>query len=437
MIIESRRTIAAEGPSLWHSISHPAVPTAPFKGRAEVEIAIVGGGIAGLSLAFHLAEAGKRPMVLEAARCGDGASGASAGIVAPQLVRTTPRLLLQRLGQERGMRLLSLIAEAGDYTFNLARAQAMDCAASQSGFLAPARTSSGVQRLSAALREWGPFRSKLQWLDARAVRNLSGCEGYEGGLLDQSGGGLNPLAYAREMMRLAAGAGASIHEESRVLDVRRAECGWCVRTDQGEVAAAHVVLCANGGNPYLHPALRHTVLPLPVYQVATEPLDENTLSAILPMNHVMTDIETDVFSLRRAPGQRLVTAYPAAAGVESAFIEAAVNHRLHDMLHLKQPRRLEFVWHGTAWINQDLLPRLVGVADNLTAIQACNARGIALNTVLGREVARWLMAPQSYSPALTFEAPRRIRGFGVARHVPQLLMTAAKIVRRFSQTGRE
>jgi glycine/D-amino acid oxidase-like deaminating enzyme len=174
-----------------------------------------------------------------------------------------------------------------------------------------------------------------------------------------------------------------------------------------------------------------------VYQVATEPLDENTLSAILPMNHVMTDIEADVFSLRRAPGHRLITAYPAAEGVDSALIEAAVNRRLRDMLHLEQPRRLEFIWHGTAWINQDLLPRLVGVADNLTAVQACNARGIALNTLLGREVARWLLTPQSYTPALNFEAPRRIRGFGVARHVPQLLMSAAKIVRRFSHIGRE
>jgi glycine/D-amino acid oxidase-like deaminating enzyme len=96
-------------------------------------------------LAFHLAAAGKHPLVLEAARCGSGASGASAGIVAPQLVRTTPRLVQERLGRERGIRLLRLIAEAGHYTFDLIRRQALDCLASQTGLLSPARTVSGVR----------------------------------------------------------------------------------------------------------------------------------------------------------------------------------------------------------------------------------------------------------------------------------------------------
>jgi glycine/D-amino acid oxidase-like deaminating enzyme len=429
---ESHRVCAADGTSLWESITKPVAVTSPFTGRAEVEIAIIGAGIAGLSLAFHLAEAGKRPIVLEAARCGDGASGASAGIVAPQLVRMTPNLVQERLGRERGILLLRMIAEAGHYTFDLVRKHALDCAASQSGFLAPARKASGVRRLSEALQQWQPFRSDLLWLDAQAVRRLSGCDAYEGGLLDRSGGGLNPLAYARELSRLAGAAGASIHEESRVVELTPITNGWRIRTAQGEITAAHVILCANGGNAHLHPALRHTVLPLPVYQVATEALDANTFTTTLPQNQVLTDVETDVFSLRWAPGHRLVTAYPAAAGIEHALIEAAVNRRMHAMLHLKQPQRLQFVWHGIAWINQSLLPRLVRVADNLTAVQACNARGIAVNTILGREIARWLLAPQSYTPALSFEAPRKVRGFGLARYGPQLLMTSAMLARRLT-----
>jgi glycine/D-amino acid oxidase-like deaminating enzyme len=171
---------------------------------------------------------------------------------------------------------------------------------------------------------------------------------------------------------------------------------------------------------------------MPVYEVATEALDANVLATTLPEKHVLTDVESDVFSLRLAAGHRLITAYPAAAGIAPASIEAAVNRRLRAMLHQYEARRLEFVWHGVAWINQSLLPRLVRVTDSLTAVQACNGRGIALNTILGREVARWLLAPQSYIPALALESPRRIRGFGVARYVPQLFMTAAMIARRLT-----
>lgn len=107
------------------------------------------------------------------------------------------------------------------------------------------------------------------------------------------------------------------------------------------------------------------------------------------------------------------------------------------MLLRYEARRLEFVWHGVAWINQSLLPRLVQVADNMTAIQACNGRGIALNTILGREVARWLVAPRSYIPALSLEAPRRIRAFGVTRYIPQLLMSAAMLAGRLTKRHRD
>ena len=78
--------LVPDGPSLWQHLAQTAPTTQSFAGRADVEIAIVGGGVAGLSLALHLAAAGKTPLLLEADRFGSGALGASAGIVAPQLV---------------------------------------------------------------------------------------------------------------------------------------------------------------------------------------------------------------------------------------------------------------------------------------------------------------------------------------------------------------
>jgi glycine/D-amino acid oxidase-like deaminating enzyme len=174
-----------------------------------------------------------------------------------------------------------------------------------------------------------------------------------------------------------------------------------------------------------------------VYEVATETLTADVVATTLPGNHVLTDVENDVFSLRWAPGPRLITAYPAVAGADRASIEAAVSRRLHAILHRRERWQLEFIWHGVAWINQSLLPRLVRVADDLLAVQACNGRGIALNTVIGREMARWLLMPKSYTPALSFEAPRRVHGFRMMRHVPQLFMAASTIASRFTAWARD
>ena len=46
-----------------------------------IDVAIVGGGLTGMSAAFHLARAGLRVVVLEAACVGEGASGRTGGIV--------------------------------------------------------------------------------------------------------------------------------------------------------------------------------------------------------------------------------------------------------------------------------------------------------------------------------------------------------------------
>lgn len=48
----------------------------------------------------------------------------------------------------------------------------------------------------------------------------------------------------------------------------------------------------------------------------------------------------------------------------------------------------------------------------------------------GRELARWLLEPKPYIPAVSRELPRKIRGFRVMRYVPQLLMSAAMIAGR-------
>ena len=81
---------AALPPSLWADTAPPAPETVALAGAARCDVAVVGAGFTGLSAALHLAEAGTRVTVLEAAEIGFGASGRNNGQVIPTLSRRDP-----------------------------------------------------------------------------------------------------------------------------------------------------------------------------------------------------------------------------------------------------------------------------------------------------------------------------------------------------------
>ena len=64
------------------------------------EVAVVGGGVAGLGVAWRLAERGRRVVVLERGRAGRGASWAAAGMLAPAAEVGFEEIDLYRLGRE-------------------------------------------------------------------------------------------------------------------------------------------------------------------------------------------------------------------------------------------------------------------------------------------------------------------------------------------------
>jgi glycine/D-amino acid oxidase-like deaminating enzyme len=418
------------GTSLWSAVNPPPAPAIPLRGRASTDVLIIGGGIAGLSLGLHLGAKKIDAVILEAGDDAVAATGASAGIVAPQLVRTTPRAVLERLGPEIGARLLTLIAESGRYTFELVDRLNIECDAKQSGFLSPAAGLQGASRQAQLIEEWRPFRDDLRHVDAAEVQTLSGCQGYSSAIADPTGGCLDPIAYSRGMAQALRAGGMPLHHGSRVLSLMRSQEGWTARTQSGEVAARRVVLCANGGNSSLHPALARTVLPLPVCEVATVPLAPSMRERILRHGHALTDTSAPVFSIRFDAAGRLITACPARKSIDSTRIETLINRRLAAMIPGYRGTPLEYIWQGTAWLNSTLLPRVLRVEGGLFAVQACNGRGIALNTIIGRELGRWLADPNDGPLLVPLERPQRIAAFMFARHLPNVMMSGATLAKR-------
>ena len=90
--------------NLYEDTAEPAIPTPALDGDARADVAVVGGGITGLSTALHLAELGAKVVVLEAEQPGWGASGRNGGQVNPGL-KHDPDTVERDFGRDLGGRM--------------------------------------------------------------------------------------------------------------------------------------------------------------------------------------------------------------------------------------------------------------------------------------------------------------------------------------------
>src|SRR5580692_10786805 len=98
-------------PNLYQDTADPAPAAPPLEGDVRADVAVVGGGITGLSTALHAARAGAAVVLLEAEELGFGASGRNGGQVNPGL-KLDPDTVERDFGADLGRRMNALGSSA-------------------------------------------------------------------------------------------------------------------------------------------------------------------------------------------------------------------------------------------------------------------------------------------------------------------------------------
>ncbi|WP_045835476.1 FAD-binding oxidoreductase [Hyphomicrobium sp. 99] len=370
--------------SAWADPAFEPLASETLKSGEKVDLAIVGGGILGLSSALHAARRGLSVRVLDAAQVGDRASGLNGGQVIPGL-KYDPDWLLQHFGEKRGEAVVRFSSSLADVVFDLIAREKLAVPHQRTGWIQAAHSEAAVRSAEERAKQWKTRGVSAKFLSAAEVARLTGAHGYLGGWLDPRGGAIQPLAYTRELARLAIDAGSLIAENTQVASVKRESGAWVLETADGKsVNAKGVIIATNAYADGLIPGLARTLLPLHSFQIATAPLSNDLLSTILPQGQVVSDSRRIVIYFRKGPdGRMLLGGRGSMAEPTEPKAWAHLEHALKRLYPALAGVPIEKRWYGRVALTFDHLPHVHEPEPGLLVAAGCQGRGVGLMSGLG------------------------------------------------------
>ena len=373
-------------PYWWEAAEPPRRDTAL---PAETEVAVVGGGYAGLSAALTLRRLGHDVTVIDAERIGWGASSRNGGMVSGGL-KVARGPLQKTYGADRAMEIMKACGGSFPFIEETMQREGIEAEYKRVGRFVGAWT----PRHYAVLEQSAPRIAQMSGLPTAMAprarqREFIGSDHYHGGMHAEATGSLHPGKYARGLAAAAERAGARLVDGTRVRGIAREGAGFGVVTEKGLLRAKHVLTATNGysnGGP--NPWLARRLVPLASYIIATEELPAEQIERLFPKQRMLSDTKLVLNYFRPSPdGRRVLWGGRASFSQETAEQAAP---RLHATMCKVFPElrevKITHAWTGNVAFTFDYLPH-IGVQDGVHYAAGCQGSGVAMATWLGHNVA--------------------------------------------------
>ncbi len=295
---------AGYAPSWYTATMVPAPERGALTFDLDVEVCVIGGGLAGLTVAREVARRGWSVAVLEAERIAWNASGRNDGFVLPGFAESMDRVV-SRVGIDHAKALWALSEGGLEYVRSTIRDTGMPGVDPVSGWLKVSKTDNGDQMM-ADLELYGQeLGHEVEGWPAERVREVLKTNHYFHALHLPRAFHIHPLNYALGLAAAAELGGARIFENTRALSIDVEGVRKRIATPHARVRASHIVLACNVHLGALMPRIAGTLVPIWAYVVTTAPLGARLQEAITYRGAV-TDTDLANHHYRVVGGDRLL-----------------------------------------------------------------------------------------------------------------------------------
>jgi len=406
----------------WLDTSQAGPDRSATEVGGNVDVAVVGAGLTGLSAALHLARKGAKVAVLERDTVAFGASGRNGGMATTGL-SIGFRDAIARYGFPTASALFLAYNDAIDSVEKLVGEEGIDCDFARTGKMNLAAKPGhydGLRKTHEVLAERLGYETHM--VPKGEMCSEIGSDFYYGAMVDPKGAGLHVGKFTRGLGEAAAKQGAVIHEKATVEQVRRLSgTKHEVVTSRGTLRADQVLVATSGytSRPFRWQQLR--IAPVGSFIIVTEPLGKEVCDKLMPTRRMASDTKNLLYYFRITPDHRLLFGGRARFAMSNPESDEKSGRILQKAMVSVFPQlaatRVDYCWGGLVDMSMDRMVH-AGEHDGLYYSLGYSGHGVQMATHMGKQMAEYMNGAEDANPwrDLTF---KRIPGhFGPPWFLP-------------------
>ncbi|MFD9906705.1 NAD(P)/FAD-dependent oxidoreductase [Streptomyces sp. NPDC059063] len=381
-------------------VDRPTDVTPMLEGEVTCDVAVVGGGYAGMAAALRLAERGADVVLLESGHCGWGGSSRNAGHLSNALAGDPE--LLSALYARRLPALIRYADNAARFTEELIERIGIDCEYEPTGNVIAAVSPGQLRRIRRNAEILQYAGADAEFVEGR---DFGLPQSFLGGVFERAGGLLNPGKFALGLRDALLRSSVRVYEHTAARAIEPHASGAVVTVSGGRVRAERVVLATNAYSRDLPFAPRRMVTPIWTSLVETEPVEPERLAAtgwtrrigiVTPHtileNYRPTSRGTIMFGTRQLRTARGALGAREPDGAVVADLVRGFHERFPTLSDVAPQR----AWGGWVAMTPSLLPVAGEAARNVFYAIGCNGHGLAQSPYLGTLLADRLAGGQAH-----------------------------------------